>query len=472
MEASALQAPARLTRISLSGPLLRLRSDEQLVALFRAGSDDAFRVIHDRYRQRLLAYMRQMLSGSRPDAEDALQDVFLRAHAALRADERPISLRAWLYRVAHNRCIDHIRRPQAVPTELADLSEGTAADPLVEAERREDLRRLVADVRRLPAPQRSVLLMREMEGLTYAELAGAMNTTIPAIKSLLVRARMGLVEAAEARDTACLAIREDLTLAHGRGVRATGLARRHLRDCAGCRDYRDQMRTLERKVAAIVPATVGPLGLFAQLFGGGAAAGGAGGGTLLGGGAAAVTATKVAAVVCAAVVTAGGAIEVGRKLDGPTGERKARPAARQQQPGADTRPATAAQWERKATAVQRGEVTSGVAGAPSVEAAVEETTGPEDLAPVAGQDESTFSTEITRDPVRRPALTPAPTSSGHSATNQASDPPSSGKQEPKPGTPSSTSVTDAVAGATAGAAGGAPGAAAAGSTATDPPAAR
>ena len=73
MEASALPAPAAVarSRLSVGAPLLRLRSDEQLVAMFRAGDDEAFRVIHDRYRQRLFAYTRQMLPGSRQDAEDA-----------------------------------------------------------------------------------------------------------------------------------------------------------------------------------------------------------------------------------------------------------------------------------------------------------------------------------------------------------------------------------------------------------------
>ena len=53
-----------------------------------------------------------MLSAqSRQDAEDVLQDVFVRAFGALRADARPVNVRAWLYRVAHNRCIDHLRRP-------------------------------------------------------------------------------------------------------------------------------------------------------------------------------------------------------------------------------------------------------------------------------------------------------------------------------------------------------------------------
>ncbi|MEA2289767.1 MAG: hypothetical protein QOD55_1764, partial [Solirubrobacteraceae bacterium] len=73
MEASAVQAPAFIGRRIAAGPLLRLRSDDQLVALFRMGYDEAFGVIHDRYRRRLFAYTRQMMPGSRADAEDALQ---------------------------------------------------------------------------------------------------------------------------------------------------------------------------------------------------------------------------------------------------------------------------------------------------------------------------------------------------------------------------------------------------------------
>ena len=128
MEASALHAPSGLGRITAHGPLLRLRSDDQLVALFRMGYDDAFGAIHDRYRQRLFAYTRQMLGASRSDAEDVLQDVFLRAYGALRNDDRPVTLRAWLYRVAHNRCIDHLRRPVPPPAEVYELSRMSRAE--------------------------------------------------------------------------------------------------------------------------------------------------------------------------------------------------------------------------------------------------------------------------------------------------------------------------------------------------------
>ena len=65
------------------------------------------------------------------------------------------------------------------------------------------LARLVEDVSRLLEQQRSALLMREIDGMSYADLASALDVTVPAVKSLLVRARVGLVEAAEARDADC-----------------------------------------------------------------------------------------------------------------------------------------------------------------------------------------------------------------------------------------------------------------------------
>ena len=343
MEASTIPATASLAprqgRVA-TGPLLRLRSDEQLVRLFRAGSDEAFRVIHDRYRTRLFAYARQMLGGSRADAEDALQDVFVRAHAALRANAREVSLRAWLYRIAHNRCIDELRRPAGMvgaPVEVLELVQAPASDPLDALERRESLRRLVEDVQRLPEQQRSALLMREISGMAYADLAAALDVTVPAVKSLLVRARIGLAQAAEARDTACAAIRADLADAHERGVRASGLVKRHLHDCGGCAAYRRELRALDARLAALVPA-LGPAALVAKLLGAvvgggsgsGVAGGGAGGATVAaagagtaGAGAAAVTAgagafgigaTHIVAAVAVAVVSAGGAVEVHQSL--------------------------------------------------------------------------------------------------------------------------------------------------------------
>jgi RNA polymerase sigma factor (sigma-70 family) len=318
VEASALPDRLNRSRAPLSAAFLRLRSDEQLVALFRAGSDDAFRAIHDRYRGRLLAYSRQMLRGALGDPEDALQDVFVRAYRALRASDRPVMLRAWLYRIAHNRCIDELRRPTPLPSELTDDAEPAFSAPASSgeapavAERNAALARLVADVQTLPEQQRSALLMRELQGLTYAELGAALGVSVPAVKSLLLRARTGLIDIAVARDTPCVAIREELVAASDRSVRISGRARRHCSECSGCDAYRGELKRVRRGFASLTPAgPLGQLGMLLGIGGGGAAAAGSGGAAAAGGSAiASATAAKIAVAVCCAALigTAGRAV--------------------------------------------------------------------------------------------------------------------------------------------------------------------
>ncbi|HET9124446.1 MAG TPA: sigma-70 family RNA polymerase sigma factor [Solirubrobacteraceae bacterium] len=309
------------TRSGLAASLLRLRSDEQLVSLFRAGNEDAFRVIHDRYRARIHAYARQMLSSAAADAEDVVQEIFVRAYLGLRSNRRELALRAWLYRIAHNRCIDELRRPQAIAVEaVEELAESRHADPHARVEQREALQRLIEDVRRLPDQQRSALLMRELGGMPYADLSGALGVSVPAVKSLLVRARVGLVQASEARDTACAAIREDLIVAHDRGVRASGRARRHMRDCSHCRKFRTEVHGVSRRLGLLLPI-LGPVGAAAKLLGigtlggGGAAAGSstgaAAGSTAAAAGSTAAVASSTGAAAGGSLVAGGGAVAVG-----------------------------------------------------------------------------------------------------------------------------------------------------------------
>ena len=215
---------------TVRSPLLRFAADEKLIALVRRGRDDAFDVLVERYRPRLLAFCRNMMRSSE-DAEDVLQEVFVNAYRAMRADDRPIQAKAWLYRIARNRCLNELRRNTAAGVESMDVFETNEPTAMETVERREHIEEIVTDVKRLPEQQRAALLLREMEGLPYQQIADVLETTVPSVKSLLVRARIGLAEGAEARVMACADARVALECDDD-GARKT--ARRHVRHCDDC----------------------------------------------------------------------------------------------------------------------------------------------------------------------------------------------------------------------------------------------
>ncbi len=350
MEASALSHAARRGLLTRKSPLLKMQGDERLVALVRSGNSGAFDIIVDRYQARLLGFCRQMV-GSTEDAEDVLQEVFVNAHKAILADNREINLRPWLYRIARNRSLNHLRKPRAVAQESMDLVPMTeAASTAEKVHNREEFRQLLQDVTKLPETQRVALLLREIDELSYEEIAEAMDTTVPSVKSLLVRARISLAEASQARMLTCGEVRVELAEAAEGLAKASGPVRKHVRDCEECAAFRKQLRSDTKVLAMLSP--VGPiLALKAAIagklgFGGGAGAGatagtGAGAGAGAAGGAStaagaagagavgagaggaaasgisavtgAVGAKALAGVVTAAVITAG-AVEVKRKV--------------------------------------------------------------------------------------------------------------------------------------------------------------
>ncbi len=313
MEAFLASPVHHRSRLPATATRLRRCSDDQLVERFRAGREEAFQVIHDRYRARLLAYVRQMLDGrAGVEAEDVLQDVFERAARTLRADRTPVGLRAWLYSVAHNRCVDELRRrPPASPDVIA-ASRPPAGDTSAVAERRAEVERLFRDLRALPELQRSALLMRELQGLSHAELAQALDASVPAVKSLLVRARIGLVDAEEARGVPCATIRDDLASSYDRRVKASAQAARHLRECPACRTYRAELRRTSRRLASLLPGpTFLPLAAVGRLLGGAglhAEAPAAMSGVAGSGGAAIAGVGKLVAVLGTATVLTTGAV--------------------------------------------------------------------------------------------------------------------------------------------------------------------
>ena len=319
VESSALHQSGAAAGLHGRSPLLRLQSDERLIALVRRGNQHAFEALVGRYQSRLLAFCRHMLS-SKEDAEDVLQEVFAAAYNAILADQREINVRPWLYRIARNRSLNHLRRATAVGVDSMDvhLSEGglTTADKV---HKREEFRLLIADVQDLPETQRTALLLREIDALSYEQIAEAMETTVPSVKSLLVRARVSLAEAAQARLLSCDEVRVELGAVAEGIARTTAPVRRHMRTCERCAHFRKQLRANNRAMAMLYP--VGPLFLLkktilAQLgttaaASGGTAAAGAGGAAAAGGALQAgmtTLATKaVAGLAAAAIVTAGAA---------------------------------------------------------------------------------------------------------------------------------------------------------------------
>jgi RNA polymerase sigma factor (sigma-70 family) len=444
LEASALTHASQRGLLARRSPLLKLQGDGRLIAMCRSGNSGAFETIVDRYQGRLLGFCRQML-GSTEDAEDVLQEVFVNAYRAMLADEREINLRPWLYRIARNRCLNHLRKPTADSQESMDMVPMVEAGSTAEkVHNREEFRQLLTDVSKLPETQRSALLLREMDAMSYEEIASAMDTSVPSVKSLLVRARISLAEASQARLLTCGEVRLELAEAAEGLRKITGPVRRHVRECDECSDFRSQVRSNDKVLAALFPAggllalrsfIAGKLGFGGASGGAGAGAAGAGAGAtgavssvgaaLSGSGAAggigavggAIGTKAVAGVVTAAVLTAG-AVEVKQQVD--PSSNQVPPVTRQASRYATTAPAVA-HAQPAATAPVALAAPSAAAQAPVPDA---------QPAPPAAEAE----------PVAPDAVTPVDESSAAGSTLTAIDP-----GEPNPVKPAAPAVTDATA---------------------------
>jgi RNA polymerase sigma factor (sigma-70 family) len=191
MTPRALFHPARLAR----RPVLSTQSDERLVDLVRAGSDPAFEAIVERYRRALMRYVSRLLPPER--AEDVVQQAFVKAYEAMRRDAAELTLKPWLYRIAHNGALNALRDRALGHAQLDERIDGVERPEQV-LERSLGLRRLVVAVQALPERQRDAILLRELEGRSYEEIATALGVTDGAVRQLLNRARNSLRSAAAA----------------------------------------------------------------------------------------------------------------------------------------------------------------------------------------------------------------------------------------------------------------------------------
>jgi len=294
---------------------MRVLSDERLARLAATGSQAAFTAIFERHHQALHRYCHSIV-GNGHDAADALQNTMVKVLRALPGERREIALKPWLYRIAHNESISLLRARR--PTSDLELA-AHIGDPVADsiAQSREQLRDLTEDLQELSEQQRGALLMRELGGFAFKDVAGALQISDAAAKQSVYEARCALQAMREGRDMDCDVARRTLSDGDRRLLRATKI-RGHLRACAGCRDFQSALHHRPAELAALAPPLPATLAaaILHGLFGGGGGGGAAGGGlaaavglTTQAGGALSLAA-KVATVTAVTAAVAGGGAAV------------------------------------------------------------------------------------------------------------------------------------------------------------------
>jgi len=176
--------------------------DNGIVQEVLAGSQSAFRTIVERYQDRVYGTCLNILH-DREDAEDVAQEVFMEVYGSLRSFRGEAKLSTWIYRIAVTKSLDLIRRRKRkkrfaqVQSLFADHTEepaedATRAHPGIRLEEKERGEILLRHIDRLPENQRAALLLFSADGLSYQEISEVLSTTVPAVESLIFRARSTL----------------------------------------------------------------------------------------------------------------------------------------------------------------------------------------------------------------------------------------------------------------------------------------
>jgi RNA polymerase sigma-70 factor (ECF subfamily) len=179
-------------------------SDRELVSMAKAGDKDAFGVLVERNESKIYGLCLKML-GNPEDAEDTLQEVFIKAFQALPGFREEARFSTWLYRIAHNACLMRIRKKKLETVSLdrpLDVEEGQiqrdvtdwSADPRADLMSEELSSVLSRHINELSPDNRIVFVLRDIHGLSTDDTANVLGLSVPAVKSRLHRARLYLRE--------------------------------------------------------------------------------------------------------------------------------------------------------------------------------------------------------------------------------------------------------------------------------------
>jgi len=251
------------------------QSDQDLVAAARDGDERAFEELYERYRRKINAFALRLTRD--PDrADDITQEVFISALRRLRENDRPITFRPWIYEIARNACIDEYRRGRRNP-EIPIERDGvdgwlgalaTSPPPEVVVESKQQLDHLCGAFRGLSDRHHKIIVLRELEGLTYSQIGDQLGMSKMVVESTLFRARRRLTEEFDDLSSGrrCEYVRAMLDSRCDRPSRQLGLRDRralahHIEHCRPCRREAlaagicvqlDKHRQVQ-KVAALAP---------------------------------------------------------------------------------------------------------------------------------------------------------------------------------------------------------------------------
>jgi len=287
---------------------MRLLTSHALSRRVTAGDSRAFGELFRRHQEALYRFCVSVL-GNPEDAGDALQNTMAKALRSLPGEVRDLNLKPWLFRVAHNECIDLIRARRHTE-DITEHEVASSAGVESTVVTRERLRQVLDDLGHLPERQRGALVMRELNGLSFDEIGRALDSSPGAAKQQVYEARCALQEQSEGHNMDCETARRLISEGDGR-VTGGRKVKAHLRTCDSCGDFKAGIQARSRDLRSLVPPIPAVLAMSLAGITGGAGGGGGlaamlgigGGGAAVGGGAMkAVTIVAIAAGVGAGTV--------------------------------------------------------------------------------------------------------------------------------------------------------------------------